>query len=149
MSCVAVSHTVSFSDICIPHVIQNLHLHFNLTAQHLAPQGNSQPLPSTCRVEEGVGGGALPLPPLRATLVEAPPRIRAPPPPRARADVFGITSNTLLRSSQSFSRPAGGTSDGYGHSGQSGAHPSRAARAAPRGPRGLPYSLECSGTGDE
>ena len=34
------------------------------------------------------------------------------PPPRRR--LFGITSNTLVRSSRSSSGPAGGASDGYG-----------------------------------
>ena len=40
------------------------------------------------------------------------------------SSVFGITSNTLVRSSQSSSGPAGGASDGYGL-GRGGAGPDR------------------------
>ena len=62
MSCVAGSHTVSFSDICIPPVIQNLRLYFKLTAQQAGscprqlprfPRPNHCPRPGGWAIRSG------------------------------------------------------------------------------------------------
>ena len=51
MSCVAVSHTVSFSDICIPPVIQNLSLYFKLTASQGTVVAASSSIDDICKRE--------------------------------------------------------------------------------------------------
>ena len=65
----------------------------------------TRPLPAQCRRAAGAEPAG---PPPLAFKLGARPR------PRPGSRVYGITSNTLVRSGQSPSGPAGGASDGYG-----------------------------------